>query len=52
MSRTKCRQSEQKRFVYQAPTLKVIHMSVRDIITTSGVDEDDNAGEWDPQILG
>ena len=45
------RQSEQ-RVVYQSPVFEIVHLSVRDIITTSGVDEDNNAGEWDPQILG
>ena len=37
---------------YEQPMLTIIPLCTRDIITTSGEDKDDNAGEWDPQILG
>ena len=35
---------------YEAPNIDVIKISCADIITTSGIG-DENQGEWDPQFF-
>lgn len=37
------------RTVYESPSVDIIALSSKDIITTSGPN-DDNQGDWDPQV--